>query len=98
VPPVVVKPDAASKYALVKSIGRNARAEPGDRRQRHPCERDQHQTVSSLELALEAPGGKPQQRAENECRQCGNDERRECGSSSHTAIPAAQAWSRRTPS
>ena len=47
----------------------------GHRRQSDPGQGHQHQAVPSLEFPLEAPCGKPQQSAENESRQRGNDER-----------------------
>ncbi len=56
------------------------------RRQRDPGERHQHQAVAGLELALEAPCGQPQQRAENEGGERGDDEGRERGIHPHTAM------------
>ncbi len=52
--------------------------ETGDRGQRDPGQRHQHQAVPGLEFALEAPRRQPQQRADQEGRECGDDERPEC--------------------
>ena len=49
----------------------------GHRRQRNPGQRNQHQAVAGLQFALEAPGEEPQNRAQDEGRKRGYDERPE---------------------
>ena len=70
VPPVVVRPEAASKYALGE-IDRQVMPQRHacDGGQRNPGQRHQHQPVASLQLALEAPCREPQQRTQHERRE-----------------------------